>query len=190
MALMRAIRTYWKDREGLAAVEFAFVLPVLLIMLLGLVELSQAMLLRADVTNMSSTAADLIAQESSVSSSDLTNVYNALSAMVFPFDSGPATITITSVIDGGNGNAPKVAWSCTQGGTAETKGAAPSTALPNGLITAGDGTSVIWARITYAYNSPISYFLVGTKNWSNNFYLKPRRVLQIPITGTPSGCNT
>ena len=188
--MLERLRPYWKNSQGLAAVEFAFVLPILLTMLLGLVELSQALLLRTDVTNMSSTAADLIAQESSVTSSDLTNVYNALNAMVFPFSSAPTTITITSVIDGGAGNAPKVAWSCTQGGTAQTKGAAPTTALPSGLITAGDGTSVIWARITYAYNSPISYFLVGTKNWSNDFYLKPRRVLQIPITGTPSGCNT
>ena len=66
---------------------------------------------------MSATAADLIAEESSVSSTDLTNVYNALNAMLFPFATGPATITITSVIDGGTGNAPKVAWSCTQNGT-------------------------------------------------------------------------
>ena len=184
------IRLYWRNKQGLAAVEFAFVLPILLSMLLGLVELSQALLLRTDVTNMSATAADLIAEESSVSSTDLTNVFNALNAMVFPFDSTPSTITITSVIDGGTGNTPKVAWSCTKSGTAETKNAAPSTAIPTGLITAGDGTSVIWAKITYAYNSPISYFLIGTKNWTNNFYLKPRRVLQIPITGTPSGCNT
>jgi Flp pilus assembly protein TadG len=183
-------RTYWKNKQGMAAVEFAFVLPILLSMLLGLVELSQALLLRTDITNMSATAADLIAEESSVSSTDLTNVFNALNAMVFPFSTTPTVVTITSVIDGGTGNAPKVAWSCTENGTAETKGAAPSTALPSGLITAGDGTSVIWAKISYTYTSPISYFLIGAKNWTNNFYLKPRRVLQIPITGTPSGCNT
>lgn len=187
---MRKLLHAWKNRSGLAAVEFAFVLPILLAMLLGLVELSQALALRADITNMSSTASDLIAQESTVASADLTNVFNALTAMVFPFDSGPVTITITSVIDGGTGKAPKVGWSCTQGGTAETKGSAPSVALPAGLITAGDGSSVIWSKVTYTYTSSISYFLVGAKTWTNNFYLKPRRVLQIPITGTPSGCNT
>lgn len=187
--MRRFLTRYWRSEQGLAAVEFAFVLPIMLTMLLGLVELSQALALRADVTNMASTGADLIAQESSVTSSDLTNVFTALSSMVFPFDPTKATITLTSVIDGGAGKSPVVSWSCTQGGTKETKGTAPSTTLPAGLITAGDGTSVIWSKITYAYNSPISYFLVGTKNWTNNFYLKPREVLQIPISGTPANCN-
>jgi Flp pilus assembly protein TadG len=184
------LRRCWKTDKGLAAIEFAFVLPILLTMLLGLVELSQAMSLRADVVNMASTGADLIAQETTVGAGDMTNVFNALGAMVYPFDSGPATITLTSVIDGGTGKAPKVAWSCTKGGALETKGAAPSVALPTGLITPGDGSSVIWSKITYAFNSPISYFLVGTQNWTNNFYLKPRRVLQIPITAGTAGCNT
>lgn len=188
--MLKFLRRCWKSEKGLAAIEFAFVLPILLTMLLGLVELSQAMALRADVTNMASTGADLISQETTVGAGDMTNVFNALGAMIYPFDSGPSTITLTSVIDGGAGKAPKVAWSCTQGGSLETKGSAPSLALPAGLITAGDGSSVIWSKITYAFKSPISYFLTGTQNWTNNFYLKPRRVLQIPITAGTAGCNT
>ena len=194
------LRHYWRNKQGMAAVEFAFVLPILVTMLLGLVELSQAMLLRTDVSNMASTGADLISQEKSVTGTDLTNVFNAVGAMLFPFNLTdtsvtPATnlysITLTSVIDGGA--APKVAWSCTQNGAKETKGGPPSTALPSGLITSGDGTSVIWARVTYTYTSPISYFITGKQTWTNDFYLKPRRVLQIPMdpTSPPSAtvCN-
>jgi Flp pilus assembly protein TadG len=188
--MRKFLKRCWTSENGLAAMEFAFVLPILLTMFLGLVELSQAMGIRADVTNMASTGADLIAQESTVGASDMTNVFNALNAMVYPFSSTPATITLTSVIDGGTGKAPVVAWSCTKGGSLETKGAAPSVAVPTGLIKAGGGGSVIWSKITYAYNSPISYFLIGTQNWTNNFYLVPRRVLQIPITAGTAGCNT
>ena len=184
----------------MAAVEFAFVLPILITMLLGLVELSQALLIRSDINNMSSVGANLIAEEKSVSSTDITNVFNAVGAMLFPFtlvdNSNPLSptsrysVTLTSVIDGGTGNAPKVAWSCTQNGTAETKNSAPSKALPSGMITAGDGTSVIWSRVTYKYTSPISWYLTGNRTWTTDFYSKPRRVLQVPVTGTPSGCNT
>jgi Flp pilus assembly protein TadG len=188
--MRKFLKRFRIDAQGIAAVEFAFVLPVILTMLLGLVELSTAMSIRADVTNMASTGADLISQETSVSATDMTNVFNALGAMVFPFDSGAATITLTSIIDGGTGKTPKVAWSCTHGGSLETKGSAPSVTLPAGLITAGDGGSVIWSKITYAYTSPLSYFLTGTQNWTNNFYLKPRRVLQIPLAPGSAGCTT
>ncbi len=56
--------------RGLAAVEFALLLPVMITMFFGVVELSLALLCRADVSIMASTAADLIAQESTTQTSD------------------------------------------------------------------------------------------------------------------------
>ncbi len=94
----------------------------------------------------------------------------------FRLISTPSTITLTSVIDGGAGKNPVVSWSCTQGGVAGNQGLGPQhDAALGALISSGDGTSVIWSKITYAYHSPLSYFLTGTQNWTNNFYLKPRR---------------
>lgn len=176
----------WNDRQGLAAVEFALILPIMLSMLLGLTELSQALACRAAVTNMASTGADLVAQETSASSTDLDNVFNALNAMLYGFSTSSASIELTSVIDGGAGNSPKVAWSCNKGGSHETKGSSSlSIALPAGLITAGGGGSVIWSKITYSYSSRLNYFLNGPITWTSNFYSKPRRVLQVPLTGNP-----
>lgn len=191
---------YWKNNRGLAAIEFAFVMPIMLSMLIGLVELSNALGLRADVINMASTAADLIADEKAATGPDMDNVFNALNAMLYGYatvdssNNSLVTITISSIIDGGTGQSPKVSWSCTLRGTALTKGSTSfSPSLPSGTITAGDGTSVIWAKVTYKYTSPLSYFITGTQNWTNNFYLKPRRVLQIPYSGTPTSpatCNS
>ena len=77
---------FWKQTSGLAAVEFAFVLPVMLSFFLGLIEVSQALSCRASVTDLAATGSDLVAQESSVTTADMTNVFSALSAMLFPFD--------------------------------------------------------------------------------------------------------
>ncbi|MES2293100.1 MAG: TadE/TadG family type IV pilus assembly protein [Pseudomonadota bacterium] len=183
------LKRCWKCEQGLAAMEFAFVLPIILTMLLGMVELSQALGVRAEIINMASTGADLIAQEATAKGSDLDGAFNALNAMLYPHDVSVATITITSVIDGGAGKSPIVAWSCSMGSgaTPATKGTTPSNpTIPAGLITQGGGGSVIWSHVTYAYTSNLSYFLVGTKNWKNDFYLKPRRVLQIPYSSNPA----
>lgn len=181
MPLKRRIRRLWQNERGLAAVEFAFILPIMLTMLLGLAELSRALACRADVTNMASAAADLISQEVTATGGDMDNVFNAVTAIVYPFDPAPTTITLTSVIDGGAGKSPKVAWSCTKGGSKESVGSSPSVTVPDGLIAAGG--SVIWSKITYAYVSPLNY-LLGSVTWTSNFYTKPRRVLQIPLALT------
>lgn len=193
--MQKAFSRFRNGEQGLAAVEFAFVLPIILSMLLALIELSQASGARAKVISMTSTGGDLIAQESIATGADLDNVFGALNTMLFPNDITQATVTITSVIDGGAGKSPVVAWSCSKGRTPSpaTKGASPSPALPAGLLTSGSGGSVIWSRVTYRYNSFLTYFLPQWSNWTNDFYLKPRRVLQIPISGTPTApavCNT
>ncbi|MEP6831338.1 MAG: TadE/TadG family type IV pilus assembly protein, partial [Rhizomicrobium sp.] len=159
---------FYSSERGLAAVEFAFVLPIILSMLMGLIELSQASGARAKIINMTSTGGDLIAQESSATGADLDTVFGALTTMLFPNDTTQATITITSVIDGGAGKNPIVAWSCSRGlsPAAAIKGSAPSPAIPAGLLTAGSGGSVIWSRITYRYNSFLVYFMPAWSNWT------------------------
>jgi Flp pilus assembly protein TadG len=186
-------KKFWKDKKGLAAVEFAFVAPVMLSMFFGLVELCQALSCRADVTNMASTGSDLIAQEKAVTDADLSNVGNALSAMLYPFDPSKAVITIYSITDNST-VAGKVAWSRTCTGPCSSWTAGPTTAptgSTGGTIIAssnngayGSTGSVILTQITYTYTSPLSYFLVGNYTMTNMFYSKPRRVTQITYSAT------
>jgi len=184
-----------RAQRGLAAVEFALILPILLMMFLGLIEFSHALGVRAEVINMSSAGGDLVAQKSTASGADLDTVFSAVSAMLFPNNISQATVTISSVIDGGTGNPPRVAWSCSKGlaPAALAKGSTPSLpAIPAGFIVAGKGGSVIWSRVTYRYNSFLAYYLPAWTTWTNDFYLKPRRVPQIPITSSataPAVCN-
>jgi Flp pilus assembly protein TadG len=180
----RILRRFVRAERGLAAVEFAFLLPVMITMFFGVVELSMAVNCRAAVTNVASTTADLTAQATTISTSDMSNVFNAASAVLYPYDTGSARITVTSInYDAGTKSltSGKVAWSCSRNGTARAKN--DTVTLPAGLMTASG--SVIMSEITYTYASPTTKIITGPMTMTNTFYAKPRRVAQ--ITG-PSSC--
>jgi Flp pilus assembly protein TadG len=177
------MKRFWKQTDGLAAVEFAFVLPIMLSFFLGLIEVSQALSCRASVTDLAATGSDLIAQESSVTTADMSNVFNALAAMLFPFDASKAKITISSIVDNNTTTTGKVAWSCTYGGTARTANSVVT--VPTGIIVPGGGGSVILSEVTYNYGSPISGYFVKNLTMTNIFYSKPRLVSQISLVACP-----
>jgi Flp pilus assembly protein TadG len=176
--MLTRLRTFRRDKSGLAAVEFALILPLMIAMFFGVEELSQALACRANVVNVASTTADLVAQQSATTAADLQNTFLAANAILYPYDPSVAQITLTSVVyDPATGSltSGKVAWSKTKGGTAHAPGT--TMALPAGLMVANQ--SVIVAEISYPYTSPTVKF-VTNRTWKNTFYAKPRRVASIP----------
>jgi Flp pilus assembly protein TadG len=180
------------NEDGIAAVEFAMLLPFMITLFFGVVETSLALLCRADVSIMASTAADLISQADTLATADVSNVYSAAGAVLYPYYDGTnakPTIRITSVIwdtTGKSTTVGKVAWTCTQSGsgtlTPTSRAAADTFTLPQALLATGG--SVIVSEIAYSYASPTTQVVAGSINFTNNFYTKPRRVLQIP---SPTG---
>lgn len=174
-----------KAKEGLAAVEFALLLPVMATLFFGVVEVSMALGCRADVANVASTVADLVAQESTMTTADMTNVFSAANAILYPNSITPAKITVSSIVYNTTTQSltsGTVAWSCTQGGTARTTNS--SVSLPSGLMTANG--SVIMSEITYSYQSVTMKILTSPIAMSNVFYTKPRRVSTI---SAPPSCS-
>ncbi len=196
---MARLTDFFKRNDGSMAVEFAFIAPVMLGMFFGLTQLALALGVRNDVVDLASTGADLVAQEKAVTTADMSNVFSALSAMLYPYSTTPAQITITSLIDnnsaataGAANPTGKVAWSCTQGGTARTANATYSfPTAAQGVITRGSGDSVIMAEVTYVYTLPFTVgipgfsSLTGPYTMTSTFYSKPRKVAQVTA---PSAC--
>ena len=167
-----------KAQGGMAAAEFALILPVMLALVFGSIEVTNALICKTDVSTMAGTASDLVAQETQVGQTEINNVFSALSAMLYPYSTTSAVIVITSVIDDGHGGG-KVDWSQAYHGIPRAKGT-PVT-VPTGLITTGG--SVIMSEITYTY-APVSTWLVNYPiTMSNRFYSHPRRVAQVLWTG-------
>jgi Flp pilus assembly protein TadG len=197
--MLNRLRRFRKDKKGLAAVEFALILPVMITLFFGVVEISMMLSARAAVTSVASVTADLVAQKSTITGSDLTNVFNAATAILYPGSPNNATIEVYSIVDNNNSTG-KVAWSCKKVGTG-TATTGPTT--PPAGTTGGDmikaanldkdgveqwgGTgSVIIGKITYSYSSPTSQLVAGTTSMTNIFYARPRRVPQI---AAPTSCS-
>lgn len=175
--MLNRIRQLARAENGIAAVEFALVAPVLILMFLGSYEVTAAVDCNARTTHLASTTADLVAQSTSVSSTDTSNVFAASNAILFPYPANPK-IVVSSVIDTNTdctgGQVVKVAWSDAQNTTARTVNT--TLCIPDGLVVKGSGGSVIMAEVTYTYMPPTMYFFGASGiTFKEVFYSKPRR---------------
>jgi Flp pilus assembly protein TadG len=160
-----------RNEDGLAAIEFAFIAPVLVTMFIGTVEVTDALTCRSKVTTLASTAADLVAQDDDISNTEMTNIFNTLNSVLFPYSTTTVKIRITSIIENGSGGY-KVAWSDGYNMTANTVGAAMT--VPSGVVASGG--SVIKTEVTYTYSSSTAKLITGGLTMTDTFYARPRKV--------------
>jgi Flp pilus assembly protein TadG len=192
----RSVSAMFADRSGIAATEFAVIVPIMLVMFFGTVEFSSGVAVDRKVTLMARTLADLTSQSLSVADSDLTNFFAASAAIMTPYSSTPTNSTISELyIDPANGNA-RVQWS---------KGASPRSvgsvvAIPTSLISRDPNTNAIianqyllFSEVSYQYVPTIGYVMVPTGvTLSDTAYTRPRQSICVfyPSTPSPATCPT
>lgn len=192
--LSRFARRCAVDSKGVAALEFAFIVPIMGIMFIGAVELSQAITVDRRVTQVASSTADLVARWSpgsgapnGIPQSELTDIMRVGGYIVAPYDQKPLKITIRSVVSSPtSATTTKLAWFCTFNGINNTlvcSCANTTYTLPSNLVSTLD--SVVISETTYAYKPLVfDYFMkkgfgsgadgTGAYTLSETIYLKPR----------------
>jgi Flp pilus assembly protein TadG len=168
-SLRRRLAGCARDERGVSAVEFALLLPLMVTLYLGGVEVSQGLTIDRKVTLVARTVADLAAQVTSITNSDMTNILNASTAVLLPYSIDKAKVTVSQVTIDANGNAT-IAWSDSKNGTARAKDS--SVSLPTALKI--PSSSLIWSEVTYEYKPVIGYVITGTMNLTDQIYMRPR----------------
>jgi Flp pilus assembly protein TadG len=196
-ARLRICRRFIASTRGVAAIEFAIILPVLLLMLLATFDAGRAIAIYMKVRSATYTLAAITNQYSMtapIQSSDMQAITGATSAVLAPYPSAPAIVTITQIKQTSSSQAT-VSWSYSLNGTAYGRGSTWSS-LPSGLSTnkACSGTGhpcyLIFAEVRYLYTPSFGYFVIGTLTFSDNLYATPRSSIcipYVPITGA-SAC--
>lgn len=168
------LANFWDDVRGLSAIEFALLAPIMLAFYFGGVEISDVMTVDRRVTTVASATADIVAQATQIDDGDMADVFTAASSIMQPYNGGAIQIVVSSVAD--NNGVATVLWS--DGYQTPPRGVGSTVTLPSGLLTPGG--SVIMAEVTFVYDSPFADVYILNPILNDTFYLKPRRVLQIP----------
>jgi Flp pilus assembly protein TadG len=159
-----------RDERGVSAVEFALLAPVLIAFYFGMAEFCQGFMAQKRMGHVSAMVADLVAQEESVSTANLEDIFDIGGLIMKPFATSGLKQRVSSVTR--TAGAAKVDWSRGDGMTARVVGSAIT--LPADLI--ANGESIIVSEATYDYDSPVDYFMPGITRFSHTYYLRPRTV--------------
>lgn len=170
----RGLSCFLRNNKGVAAVEFAFIAPIMITTYFGSSELCNILLADRKVTNISAAATDLVAQALQISDAEMTDIFQASSAIMEPYPLTSLEIIVSSVVMQIDGDI-EVAWSDAFQTGARTPGSAFT--MPDGLIEPGG--SVIVTEVRYSYSSPFGEFLTHGITVEDIFFQRPRRVMQI-----------
>jgi Flp pilus assembly protein TadG len=175
--LARAYRRFIVSRCGMAAIEFAMVLPVLLLLFLASFDAGNAIGTYMKVRSATYTLAAITNQYQTVQSTDITTITGATTAVFAPYSSAPAIVTI-SQIKATSSSQAQVSWSYSPtSGYALAQGSAVTNLPANfGQNTCGSiyPCYVIMATVRYTYTPTFGYFITGTLALSDSLYATPR----------------
>jgi Flp pilus assembly protein TadG len=160
-----------RDRRGVSAVEFALIAPAMIAFYFGLAEITQALLAERRTGHAASAIGDLVAQSSSVSNTDVTDIFKIAHTIMKPYPTTNVLKMRVSSLTNTSGTT-KVDWSNGDGLAAFSPGATISD-VPAGVVSSGQ--SVIMSEVTYAYSSPVEFFMPDAVTFQRKFYLRPRK---------------
>lgn len=99
--LAATARAFVRARRGVAAIEFAIILPLMMLVYVGVVELTQALANSRKVTLLSRTLADLAARGlpngAEMTQADVDKIFAAGKLVLAPFDAANTKMVISSI---------------------------------------------------------------------------------------------
>ncbi len=179
----RACR-FKNDKSGVAAIELAFIFPVMLILYFGLVDVTNLLSANRRVTLTSSTIADLSTQASgTVTVADLDGFFNAASPIMNPLDATAMGLELFSYDLDNSGNA-QLLWEYRSSGGINCGTTPAATTEMVTLMQAGTG--LVLARVCYTWQ-PLSGYVIGSApvTVSDEMILRPRQSNSIVCDDCP-----
>lgn len=184
--------------EGLAAIEFAMILPLMLVTLFGMIGTTSAISIDRKVTLIARTLSDLTSQGSTVTDTDIQNYFAIGRAMLTPYSStqnpftgGPLKATISEIYINPTTGAARVQWSS---GDVQRAVGSVVTTMPTDLIGKDASGKVlpnqyfILSEVSYLY-APSILPGVATVQLKESTYTRPRLSKPVCVLYNPGSAS-
>lgn len=174
-------RSLASDRRGIAAAEFALIAPALIFMVMGVFEMSFRFRASEEASRYVHQVADLISRETSLTTSQLEDIYGASTNLMKPLDTNDnLDVDVSSIAFIGNTADPQIFWRRVAG-TPVTYDLTEAEGM--GI----ENETVIRVGIRYRYQSILSnLFGGGTATMIRSAYARPRVERIITLDGAES----
>jgi Flp pilus assembly protein TadG len=185
------VRKFSTDADAVAAIEFAIVVPFMLLLYVGGIELADGMAINVKVSATAHSVADMVTQNTSLSTAQMQNILTGATAIIAPYpvtgsgSSSLLSVTVSEISSDANGNLT-LRWSQSYNGTSFGPGRTSLTNLTvptslNGTVgnannpnNQNDQVSFILGEVSYAYTPNLGYTISGTVALRDSVYLFPR----------------
>ncbi|WP_176793668.1 TadE/TadG family type IV pilus assembly protein [Rhodospira trueperi] len=167
----------FRCKRGTAAIEAALILPILLTMMLGMVELTTYVEATRKAVSAAQTVADLVAQESATTDNDLDVIRLAAESILAPLDTknGKLKIAIASIGFDDDDGSTFVLW--------DDKDAGAPPVVPSDADGLGSpGESVVMVSMSFQYDSPFGFMLTSS-TLEESAFSRPRITRRIALNG-------
>lgn len=183
-----ALRSFRVNIQGMAAVEFGYLVPLLMVMVIGAFEISRMIAIDRKVGLVTSLVADMIAQERTMNQGQLDAIYEIAQHIMAPYDvvEGDLKISVTPVMRCSTADIDLVYASDAnrqgyRGGANEYTYNSPYTGLTEGILQPGASVIVVETKYTFSpafaglteYVTP-TFGNVGDLPWEDRAVLAPR----------------
>lgn len=190
-ALAARLRTFLNEASGIAAVEFGLLVPLLMMMTFGTVEISRALIVHKRFQRATSMVGDLVTREkqlwpqdedaSNVTTADakatLAGIMKSIAHVMQPYSAAPLQLKVYQVwASMSDPTQTKVEWTY-QYPTAATVGCGDKKTIDTGVLT-GNGRA-IFVEAQYQYTPLFMNLLpsiIRQVTWTDTMVMTPRDV--------------
>ena len=168
----------WQE-SGIAAVEFSLILPILVLLWIGGVEVTQGLSVDRRCNNLAAAIGDLVARDKKLKPSDISAIFDIAPGAMFPHPTSGMSMRVSAVKMDEDGNAT-IAWSQAEGSEPAYADDYDVNSIVAASLRAPD-SQLIMAEVYYNYTPTVGYVIVGSKLLSDRIFFVPRLVSAVQL---------